>query len=90
MKRIFIPFLIVLFITLSLTSCEYHSDRFFGGTIIVETPKGMKVTSVNVQGFKLSYMLEEMDDNYIIKQKQIIIPSIMGINQTTILFKETK
>lgn len=77
-------------VCITLTSCEQIMTRSFGGTMTIDVPNGMKVTSATWKGTDLFYFVEEMESEYIIKKKMLIESSPMGVKETKVIFKETK
>lgn len=90
MRKIFIC-LLVLLTGIVITSCtEQARTRQFGGTMVIEVPKGYKVTSATWKKSDLFYFIEPMEDEYQPKQKKFIESSTFSIIETEVTFNEKR
>ena len=75
----------------TLFSCTENSRaRQFGGTMIVDLPKGEKLLMVTWANSNLFYLTEPMDSVYTPKTKTFKEKSRFGAMEATIIFRESK
>lgn len=75
----------------TLFSCTENSRaRQFGGTMIVDLPKGEKLLMVTWKEDNLFYLTEPMDSVYTPKTKTFKEKSSFSIMEATIIFRESK
>lgn len=83
--------LILLASIFMLASCtENQRARQFGGNIVINLPKGQKVTMATWKETDLFYMLEPMEEDYIPKTKTFVEDSNWGVLESRITFIESK
>ncbi len=90
MKKLILLFtlIVTMFVTSSCT--ENARTRRFGGTQTINLPKGKKVTMATWKDSNLFYMVEDMEDSYVPKTKELIEDSSFGILTSKVVFIESK
>lgn len=90
-KQIVMSIALCIVCTLSFTSCtEQERVRNFGGTMIIDVPKGYKVTSATWKETDLFYFMEEAEEGYTPKDKMFVESSSYGVFESKIIFKEKR
>lgn len=88
MKKVLFLLFAILF---CFTSCtEKQRTRQFGGSMVINLPKGQKLMMATWKETDLFYLLEPMDSNYIPKQKTFVEDSNWGVLESKIIFVESR
>lgn len=91
MKKKLLSIALVAVLLSTLFSCTENSRaRQFGGTMIVDLPKGEKLLMVTWKEDNLFYLTEPMDSVYTPKTKTFKEKSSFSIMEATVIFKESK
>ena len=91
MKKKLLSIALVAVLLLTLFSCTENSRaRKFGGTMIVDLPKGEKLLMVTWKEDNLFYLTEPMDSVYTPKTKTFKEKSSFSIMEATIIFRESR
>ena len=91
MKKKLLSIALVAVLLSTLFSCTENSRaRQFGGTMIVDLPKGEKLLMVTWKEDNLFYLTEPMDSVYTPKTKTFKEKSSFSIMEATIIFRESK
>lgn len=91
MKKKLLSIALVAVLLSTLFSCTENSRaRQFGGTMIVDLPKGEKLLMVTWKEDNLFYLTEPMDSVYTPKTKTFKEKSSFSIMEATVIFRESK
>ena len=91
MKKKLLSIALVAVLLSTLFSCTENSRaRQFGGTMIVDLPKGEKLLMVTRKEDNLFYLTEPMDSVYTPKTKTFKEKSSFSIMEATVIFRESK
>ena len=83
--------LFVLFVIVTLTSCDQYVTRRFGGDTTIELKKGEKLIEVTWKSNgDLWYLVEPMDSDYTPKTKVFKESSLYGLMEGSVKFIESK
>ena len=84
-------FLIASLIILSFSSCtDNQRARSFGGSEVIELPKGHRLIEATWKETQLWYLTEPMPEGYTPTTKTFQEKSSYGVWEGTVIFKESR
>ncbi len=87
MKKI--GFILLLFVSIVLTSCQ-KVTRSFGGSTTIRLEKGEKLVEATWKEDNLWYLVEPMDNDYTPKTKVFKESSLWGAMEGKVIFVEQR